>query len=660
MQKKFLNLIAATLLSLLAISSFAQEGEGSDASGSFKRSLYEADLLFNDGSYLRALEVYDSLWDIRPNQIYLQYMTGVCHIYKSDGREKAFDILKELKGEPGFDEVTFYMARAKHLNYNFQEAIDLYNEFLEVDKPSGSRRINTLQFIENCKNGIEIMSRRIGLSLEMLVPPSNDRNSQYSPVLSPDGMKLYYTNRGEDSKGDMMDEKSKKTTLGKHYEDTFVAENIGSDDEIVFSEGTSLSDNINLPGIHEAPLSLSYNNQMLFVYVSGAKANEDIYVSYNQNDTGWTVPIIVKGINTPHWEGHAMLGPDNKTLFFSSDRPGGYGKRDLYMSTMKPDSTYERAVNLGPKINTPFNEDAPFIYTDGKSLYFASEAHGSMGGYDIFYTTYDSASQTWDDQQNLGYPINTTDDDRFYYISVDGEWGYFSSARGSGENLHDIYRIKPGTFERLNSLVLLIGTIYIDDVPSSAIAKIMAEPTGDVLATLVSDSITGEFIYSLLPGREYKISLLADGFPPKIEYVEVPPINQGVMRIEHRFDFYTKGYLAANDTNGNLQDELNKLEVDSSDQMGVCPVEPEREELTPEEIASGCAFRVQVGAYRNPGKFRYEFLRELGEVEIKGYPDGITRYLMGQKFTKRSEAEVLRQKCVLAGQWDAWITVRRE
>ncbi|MBT3963495.1 MAG: hypothetical protein HOE95_05165, partial [Flavobacteriales bacterium] len=278
MQKKFLNLIAATLLSLLAISSFAQEGEGSDASGSFKRSLYEADLLFNDGSYLRALEVYDSLWDIRPNQIYLQYMTGVCHIYKSDGREKAFDILKELKGEPGFDEVTFYMARAKHLNYNFQEAIDLYNEFLEVDKPSGSRRINTLQFIENCKNGIEIMSRRIGLSLEMLVPPSNDRNSQYSPVLSPDGMKLYYTNRGEDSKGDMMDEKSKKTTLGKHYEDIFVAENIGSDDEIVFSEGTSLSDNINLPGIHEAPLSLSYNNQMLFVYVSGAKANEDIYV----------------------------------------------------------------------------------------------------------------------------------------------------------------------------------------------------------------------------------------------------------------------------------------------------------------------------------------------------------------------------------------------
>ena len=100
----------------------------------------------------------------------------------------------------------------------------------------------------------------------------------------------------------------------------------------------------------------------------------------------------------------------------------------------------------------------------------------------------------------------------------------------------------------MNSLVLLIGTIYIDDVPASAMAKIMAEPSGDVLATLVSDSATGEFIYSLLPGREYKISLLADGFPPKIEYIEVPPINQGVMRIEHRFDFYTKGYLAANDT----------------------------------------------------------------------------------------------------------------
>ena len=88
-------------------------------------------------------------------------------------------------------------------------------------------------------------------------------------------------------------------------------------------------------------------------------------------------------------------------------------------------------------------------------------------------------------------------------------------------------------------------------------------------------------------------------------------------------------------------------------------MEPDREELTEDEIASGCYFRVQVGAYRNPGSFKYDFLRSVGEVEIKGYEDGITRFLMGPKFTKRSEADKLRMKCIAAGEWDAWITVRR-
>ncbi len=378
-----------------------------------------------------------------------------------------------------------------------------------------------------------------------------------------------------------------------------------------------------------------------------------------KGDTAWSKPQNLKGVNTPQWEGHASMAPDGKTLYFSTDRPGGYGGRDIYRAIMKEDSTFGNVENLGPKINTPFNEDSPFIFSNGSSLYFASESHGSMGGYDIFYIKYDSVKSQWQDPVNMGYPINTTDDDRYYYISKEGDWGYFSSARASGENLHDIYRIQPGTFERLNALILLVGTIYVDEIESSALVKIMDDKTGDVLATLIADSTTGEFVYSLLPGRQYKISLLADGFAPKVEYVEVPPLTEGVKRIEHRFDFYSMDYLKRRKDSMNLQAEIDARVRLSEEDDAICIVEKERDQLTGSEIEAGCRFRVQVGAYRNPGKFKYEFLRAIGDVEIKGYPDGITRYLMGQEFTNRQEAEALRQKCVMAGQWDAWITVRR-
>lgn len=633
-----------------------------DNEGNFKRRLYNADQLFEQGDYLRALSVYDSLWDGSPNDQYLQYKAGACYVFKSTGRKKAFDILKELKGNSAYPDVTFYMARAKHFDYEFEEAIRLYEEYLVTSKASGGRRIETLHLIDNCKNGIELMKRKMALSLTLLTPPSNPQNSQYSPVITADGKHLFYTNRGPDSKGELMDDQSKKADLGSFYEDVFVADHLGGDDQFNFSEGRSISDNINQSGRHEAPMSVSYDKKIMFVYMSGDRQEEDIYVSYSTGDTVWSKPKKLKGmVNTPHYEGHAFLAPDGKTLYFSSDKPGGYGGRDLYTAIMKPDSSFTNVMNLGPKINSEFNEDAPFIYSNGSSLYFASEAHGSMGGYDICYIKYDSAAGDWQEAVNLGYPINTTDDDRFYYVTADGDWGYFSSARASGENLHDIYRIRPGTFERLNALVLLVGTVYIDDVPSSALAKIMDESTGDVLATLIADSTSGQFIYSLLPGKKYKITLLADGFQPKVEYVDVPPMTEGVLRIEHRFDFYTNTYLAlhGDKTGIDLQDEIDQNLKLSLDPGGVCEVDPDREELTPEEIASGCFFRVQVGAYRNPGRFQYDFLRGVGEVQIKGYSDGITRYLMGPTFTKRSEADVLRMKCVEAGEWDAWITVRR-
>ncbi len=638
------------LLCIGLMAGFAHFGHSQDALPvPLKKSFFEADQLFELGEYIRAYNIYDSLWDIRSNDVYLQYKTGASCVFRATGRDEAYDILKDLRGSKDFPKATFYMARALHFKYQFEDAIRMYNEYLTTTGASGADRIETLRLIENCENGIQLMERKLALSLSILTPPSNDKNSQYSPVIASKGERLYYTNRGPDSKGDLMNDQTKTTGIGQYYEDIFVAKHQGGKDQFNFGEGKSISDTINTPDRHEAPMSVSYDNEIMFIYLSGDKVEEDIYVSYNQGDTLWTKPEKLKGdVNTPHYEGHAFLHPDGRTLYFSSDKPGGFGGRDIWVATLKPDSTFGDVRNLGPKINTEFDEDAPFMYSNGSSFYFSSEAHGSIGGFDMFYIKYDSAASDWQEPINLGYPINTTDDDRFYYITEDGGWGYFSSARASGENLHDIYRIRPGTFERLNALVLLVGTVYVDDVPSASIAIIYDNNTGDELATLGGDSVTGGFFYSLIPSHQYKISVLVDGYPPKVDNIDVPEMNQGVLRIERRYDFGTDS----------LPDPIGfrpKDEVPPS----LCDVGPDREELTEEAIASGCYFRVQVGAYRNPGRFDYQFLRGLDEVEIKGYEDGITRFLMAPKFTKRSEADKLRMKCIAAGEWDSWITIRR-
>ncbi len=661
-----IRLLLTLPMLLLAVSGFTQEAN----SNAFKKSLYNADILFEDGQYLRALALYDSLGDIDPESNLIQYKIGICNVHKSNGRDKAYDILKDVSASSGFPDVKFWMARAKHLNYFFEDAIQLYNEYLETNHARGANRINTLNYIQNCENGIELMKRKLNLSLEILSPPSNPTNSQYSPVISPDGKKLYYTNRGPESRGEIMDNTAKKKFLGNYYEDVFVVER--SDSTGPFNPGSGLSNKINSLE-HEAPLSISYDNKILFLYKSTVKNEEDIYYSEREDeaDSSWSAPKKVKGINTPYWEGHACLAPDGRTLYFSSDRPGGYGGRDLYSAIRKSDGSYGNVRNLGPKVNTEFNEDAPFMYSNGTSLYFASEGHQSMGGYDMHYIKYDSATNDWQEPINLGYPINTTDDDRFYYITTDGSFGYFSSARASGENLHDIYQIKPGSFERLNRLVILIGTVYINDVPGVAVIKIADDNTGKQLTTLVTDSTTGEFVYSLNPCQRYKIVILAEGFQPKFDYVDVPCDAEGILRIEHRFNLYSQSYLALKgDTLGiGLQDELDtklKLVMEEDNEPGFTfseldvssEQELEPETLTDAQMAAGLRFRVQVGAYRNPGKFRYGFLRSLDFVEIKTYDDGITRYLMGQTFLTRSEAEVLRMKCIELGEWDAWITIR--
>ncbi|MDH5382784.1 MAG: OmpA family protein, partial [Cyclobacteriaceae bacterium] len=171
--------------------------------------------------------------------------------------------------------------------------------------------------------------------------------------------------------------------------------------------------------------------------------NGDIYVTNRIQDTLWTdaKPISVNINSEGFKESSVSISPDGKTLYFSSNRPGGLGGTDIFYSTVNDKGEWQRARNLSDVINTEFNEDGPFIDYDGKTLYFSSEGHKGMGAYDIFKTQYDSTTQTWSPPINIGYPINTPDDDIYFVSTKGGKNAYYASVREDGYGFTDLYRI---------------------------------------------------------------------------------------------------------------------------------------------------------------------------------------------------------------------------
>jgi hypothetical protein len=188
------------------------------------------------------------------------------------------------------------------------------------------------------------------------------------------------------------------------------------------------------------PTSLSYDGKELYM-VRHAEGNDDLYVS-TLGESFWSKAIPLNSyINTRAHETHASLSKDGNTLYFTSARRGGSGNLDIYRSERKPGGDWGEAVNLGPVINTPEDEDAPFLCTDGNRLIFCSKGHFNMGGYDIFYSDLETNGE-WTDPVNIGYPINTTGDDLFFYPIGNGFQGYMAKVDRDGPLTYDIYLVE--------------------------------------------------------------------------------------------------------------------------------------------------------------------------------------------------------------------------
>jgi len=252
------------------------------------------------------------------------------------------------------------------------------------------------------------------------------------------------------------------------------------------------------------------------------------------NGKQWSEPIPLNTpINTKYQEPSASLSPDEHTLYFVSDRPGGLGGKDIYVAKKQEDGTWGDVKNIGTPINTTGNEDAVFMHPDGKTMYFSSTGHKGMGGYDIYKSVY-TDDGVWSAPENIGYPINTPDDDVFYVLSASGKHAYYSSFKKEGKGEKDIYLITfPDGSKNQSGLTLLKGIVYDEKTNEKleASIEIVDNETNKVMATFRSNSETGKYIVPLPAGKDYGISVNSDGYLFHSENINIPA-NSGFQEIE--------------------------------------------------------------------------------------------------------------------------------
>ncbi|MGZ4118251.1 MAG: OmpA family protein, partial [Bacteroidia bacterium] len=338
----------------------------------------------------------------------------------------------------------------------------------------------------------------------------NSPYGDYSPVLSADQSALFFTSRRPESTG------SQKDDEGNYMEDIYMSEKTKS--------GWSQAKNIGAPvntEWHEASVGISPDGQTILIYKDD-NGDGNIYSTVLDGDT-WSTPVKLNdNINSKYWEPSAFISADGKTLYFVSDKPGGFGGRDMYMSKLTPEGDWGKSVNMGANINTPYDEDAPFIHPDGVTLSFSSNGHNTMGGFDIF-TSLVSEDGTWSEPVNAGYPINTTDDDIFYVASPNNRIAYFSSFRDGGFGEKDNYM---ATFlDRKEAPLTLMKGIVNDESgkPAKKVEIIVTDnETGQVVGVYHANSKTGKFLFILTPGKNYNITYQSKDHLFYSENMEIP------------------------------------------------------------------------------------------------------------------------------------------
>ncbi|MFH1005317.1 MAG: OmpA family protein [Bacteroidota bacterium] len=495
----------------------------------YRAKFAQAEAFLLNENYERALPLYLELLTQDQNNANWNFKIGFCYLNSPTEVSKAVNYLEKaaLKSSPKSKDVSYkedkslievyrFLGDAYHLNYRFDEAITSYQKFKTFLSVKDKFLIDdTDHRIQICNNAKEMISAPVNLIIKNMGAGINTEYPEYSPVISADESILLFTSRRPENVGGKVGED------GKYFEDIYISFNTED-------SGWTKAKNIGAPintSEHEATIGISADGQIVFIYKDDADSGS-IYTTHMEGDF-WTIPEKVGGdVNSKYWESHATISADGNTLYFVSNRPDGYGGRDIYRCKKLPTGEWSKAMNLGPKINTQYDEDASFLQPGEQTLSFSSKGHKGMGGFDIFYSNFIDSGLTgnWTEPVNIGYPVNTTGDDVFFVPTIDNKRAYFSSFSQSGYGDKDIYML---TFpEKEGSRLTVLRGHVTDDfgkIPTDVTITVVDANNGDMIGNYLPNPKTGKYLLILPHTKTYTIKYEGEGYYTVTNTVHVDP-----------------------------------------------------------------------------------------------------------------------------------------
>lgn len=528
MKYLFSILAVAALLFSSSNTTFAQKNKGSVLEkGSDEYKMFMAKQDFFAGDYRTAVNKYKEVLKNRPNDASVQYFIGECYFMMRE-YNAALEFLETAKNmNPAVNEsLGLILGRTYHAKAMLDKALAELNGYKQsiAGSPKKIEETEIDLYIAQCNVAKQSMAKPVNAKVVLLV----DINSQYDdkgPVLTNDDKTLVFTSRrpsGDKSNTD------KEGDYG-YFDDVY--ESFWSDEKKIWLQADQIRGPINSEG-YDACNSISHDGTTMFIYRNDptqARGGE-IFMSKKASSGKWKTPeILLKPINTSYYEDGACLTPDGNTLYFISERPGGLGRGDIWVSKKLASGAWAEPVNAGAPVNTPYDENGLFIHSDGKTLFFCSNGPASMGSHDIFKTTIASDGKL-SAPVNLGYPINSVAVESKFVVTADKRTAYISSVRDSGIGERDIIMIDLSNYDVFTGAssapapakATLNGKVMgADGTALSVEIRILEKGTGSVEA-MTKSMADGSFSVNFAGNKQFVIEITSEGYQKVSEEISIP------------------------------------------------------------------------------------------------------------------------------------------
>lgn len=453
--------------------------------------------------YNRALAELLKLYRIDKKDVQLNLNIGICYLNVNDDRSKAIPYLEYVMSKEDYkNEVLLYAGMAYGYHYEFDKAIGYYNKYREKATPEEITIVD--HFIEQCENAKELIKKPINVSFQNLGKEVNTKAPDYYPFVTADEGTLYFTTQRSSTIGKI------ENDYGYFTSDIFVSKVEKGE----WTRGKNAGALINTDE-DEQCVYVTPSGKTIVIYMNHEMENDELFIaSISGKKKTMPEPTVLGGpVNKKaYFDLEACITEDEDMLIIASDREGGFGGCDLYSIRKLPTGKWGTPVNLGPTINTQYDENFPVLDEKSNMLYFSSQGHTGMGGYDIFKSKYNQENKSYGPPTNIGYPVNTPEDNMQISLAKNKRDGYISAYRKEGFGDLDIYKVTFNDIESIPSVI--IGVITDGDTSKhdiNAFISITDKKTNEEIDARDVNPQSGKYVFAVGPGK-YTIKVTSPGF----------------------------------------------------------------------------------------------------------------------------------------------------